>query len=90
MNRTFLESGFVITKLNESMNSQNESMFLTISYTIPASLRNNHKKQVKKFTSFFFQQYGWTTNPNATFKSKCVEKKLISASNKIYFLSIYL
>ena len=36
--RTFLESGFVITKRNESMDSRNESTFLRISYTIPASL----------------------------------------------------
>jgi hypothetical protein len=38
MNRTFLESGFVITIQYESMDLQNKSMFLQISYTIPASL----------------------------------------------------
>jgi hypothetical protein len=37
-NQIFLESGFMITIQNESMDSQNESMFLRISYTIPASL----------------------------------------------------
>jgi hypothetical protein len=36
--RIFLESGFVPTIRNESMDSRNESMFLRISYTIPASL----------------------------------------------------
>jgi hypothetical protein len=34
----FLESGFVTTIQNESMDLQNESTFLQISYTIPASL----------------------------------------------------
>jgi len=34
----FLESGFVTTIQNESMDSWNESTFLQISYTIPASL----------------------------------------------------
>ena len=38
MIRTFLESGFMSTIQNESMDLQNESMFLRISYTIPASL----------------------------------------------------
>ncbi len=38
--RTFLESGFVSTIQNESMDSQNESMCLRISYTIPASLEH--------------------------------------------------
>jgi hypothetical protein len=37
-NRTFLKSGFVLTIRYESMDSRNESMFLRISYTIPASL----------------------------------------------------
>ena len=36
--RIFLESGFVTTIRNESMDSQNESTFLRISYTNPASL----------------------------------------------------
>jgi hypothetical protein len=36
--RIFLESGFVTTIRNESMDSRNESTFLQISYTIPASL----------------------------------------------------
>ena len=36
--RIFLESGFVTTIGNESMDSRNESMFLRISYTNPASL----------------------------------------------------
>jgi hypothetical protein len=36
--RIFLESGFVTTIQNESMDSVNESTFLRISYTIPASL----------------------------------------------------
>ncbi len=38
-NRTFLESGFVITIQIESTDLQNESTFLQISYTIPASLQ---------------------------------------------------
>jgi hypothetical protein len=36
--RIFLESGFVTTIRNESMDSRNESTFLRISYTNPASL----------------------------------------------------
>jgi len=36
--RIFLESGFVTTIRNESMDSRNESTFLQISYTNPASL----------------------------------------------------
>jgi hypothetical protein len=36
--RIFLESGFVTTIQNKSMDSRNKSMFLRISYTIPASL----------------------------------------------------
>ncbi len=36
--RIFLESGFVTTIRNEPMDSRNESTFLRISYTIPASL----------------------------------------------------
>jgi hypothetical protein len=35
-NRTFLESGFMTT-------IQNKFMFLQISYTIPATLRNSRK-----------------------------------------------
>jgi hypothetical protein len=35
-----LESGFVTTIRNESMDSRNESTFLRISYTNPASLQN--------------------------------------------------
>ena len=38
----FLESGFVTTIQKKSMDSRNESTFLRISYTIPASLSNNH------------------------------------------------
>jgi hypothetical protein len=37
--QTFLESGFVTTIWNKSMDLQNESMFLQISYMIPASLQ---------------------------------------------------
>jgi hypothetical protein len=36
--RIFLKPGFVVTIRYESMDSQNESMFLRISYTNPASL----------------------------------------------------
>jgi hypothetical protein len=36
--RIFLESGFVTTIRNESMDSRNESTFLRISYMNPASL----------------------------------------------------
>ncbi len=36
--RIFLESGFVTTIQNESMDLRNKSTFLRISYTIPASL----------------------------------------------------
>ncbi len=43
----FLESGFVTTIQNESMDSRNESMFLRISYTIPASLKNIHFVSIK-------------------------------------------
>ena len=58
-NRTFLESGFVITiqiksldSQNESMDSQNESKFLQISYTIPASLVKIQRWS-SKFKIFF-------------------------------------
>ncbi len=37
-NRTFLESGFATTIQTESIDLQNESMFLRISYMIPATL----------------------------------------------------
>jgi hypothetical protein len=43
-NQIFFESGFVITIRNESMDLQNESMFLQISYTIPASLQKIYNK----------------------------------------------
>ncbi len=38
--RIFWKSGFVVTIRYESMDSRNESMFLRISYTNPASLIN--------------------------------------------------
>ncbi len=38
MKLIFLESGFVTTIRNESMDSRNESTFLQITYTNPASL----------------------------------------------------
>jgi hypothetical protein len=53
-NRTFLESGFVITIRNKSMDSRNESTFLRISYTIPASLRQSHCWFDKLIENVFF------------------------------------
>jgi hypothetical protein len=55
MNRTFLESGFVVTIRDESMDSQNESMFLRISYTIPASLVFTICPTLPKLTYPLFQ-----------------------------------
>ncbi len=40
--------GFVVTIRYESMDSRNESTFLRISYTIPASLLHPHKIQIKE------------------------------------------
>ncbi len=48
----FMESGFVTTIRNESMDSQNESTFLRNSYTIPASLINTLKTdKLKKISN---------------------------------------
>ncbi len=44
----FLGSGFVITIWNKSMDLQNWSMFLQISYTIPASLQIRHSGKLLK------------------------------------------
>ncbi len=52
----FLESGFVTTIRNESMDLQNESTFLRISYTIPASLSYIHYI-LNQYPRFYFHQY---------------------------------
>jgi hypothetical protein len=54
--KPFFESGFVTTKWYESMDLQNESMFLRISYTIPAS-RISHLLEIHLLQKLVFQAY---------------------------------
>ncbi len=59
MNRIFLSPDFSPTNRYESMDSRNESMFLQISYTNPASLENS-----------LFKNYLWLVNGNYRFWPK--------------------
>jgi hypothetical protein len=81
--RIFLESGFVPTIRNESMDSRNESMFLRISYTIPASLGAT---QVGEFVIVFGIVFALSRMNTVVLTAFHHKKKIFKWNSNLYFL----
>ena len=88
--RIFLESGFVTTIRNESMDWRNESTFLRISYTNPASLYIFSTTLTKVYLRYFYFDPNFSRNYLQRQNLKCClcyiyvlykEKNLITCSS---------